>query len=349
MQSLFKALKVELPTLTEANVKDSFESFGVDSFDLVTLRVAVETACEMPIADDVWTQITSPADILALSEAPIKQRTVPVVTLNATRKHVIGMPQMAVSGLSESWLFKEIGDLHWQLITDGLGVPSSQIADGNGERLYATFTRLRMEHSKPLNAVLENSDFEMTGSMSRYGAGIFTSEIHCRSGENSTSANVVSSFAKRGTNDSNKSLMKGQPTIPEDSPINVLLEKPALVEEYRLRRSQTYPDALFSCDYQINPYHDINGVGLLYFAAYPSIADTCELKFLAQGNSWAFKSSTVFRDIYYFANSDADELLTYSVLAKRETDGGIEIDALISRKESGLPMAFITTRKKLNG
>ena len=30
-------------------------------------------------------------------------------------------------------------------------------------------------------------------------------------------------------------------------------------------------------------------------------------------------------------------------------DGEIEIDALISRKESGIPMAFITTRKAIDG
>jgi probable biosynthetic protein (TIGR04098 family) len=106
---------------------------------------------------------------------------------------------------------------------------------------------------------------------------------------------------------------------------------------------------MFECDYKINPYHDINGVGLLYFATYPSIADTCELAYMNHGNSWAERSSTVFRDIFYFANSDADETLLYSVVGRRDVGNEIEIDALISRKDSGIPMAFVTTRKATNG
>ena len=32
---------------------------------------------------------------------------------------------------------------------------------------------------------------------------------------------------------------------------------------------------LYECHYEILPPHDINGVGLLYFAAYPSVFDLC--------------------------------------------------------------------------
>ena len=33
------------------------------------------------------------------------------------------MPQMANAALSENWLFKELGDIHWELLSKGLNTP----------------------------------------------------------------------------------------------------------------------------------------------------------------------------------------------------------------------------------
>ena len=52
-----------------------------------------------------------------------------------------------MEGLSESWLLKELGDMHWSMITKGLGSPSSELCDGSGNRLYATFTRITTRSS----------------------------------------------------------------------------------------------------------------------------------------------------------------------------------------------------------
>ena len=48
---------------------------------------------------------------------------------------------------------------------------------------------------------------------------------------------------------------------------------------YRAQRGSVLRPALFEAEYKIVPYHDINGVGLLYFAAYPTISDICELAY----------------------------------------------------------------------
>jgi probable biosynthetic protein (TIGR04098 family) len=53
------------------------------------------------------------------------------------------MPQLQWGGLSEHWLLKELGDMHWSLITAGLGTTSDKVTDSAGERLYAAFVRLR--------------------------------------------------------------------------------------------------------------------------------------------------------------------------------------------------------------
>ena len=51
--------------------------------------------------------------------------------------------------------------------------------------------------------------------------------------------------------------------------------------EYRDRRSANPDAAIFDSEYEIVPFHDINGVGLLYFAAYPIISDICSLRYFA--------------------------------------------------------------------
>ena len=59
----------------------------------------------------------------------------------------------------------------------GLGSESSSLKDGNGNRLYATFTRIRYSFGKPLSAIGENSVLDLRGTISRFGAGTFISDI----------------------------------------------------------------------------------------------------------------------------------------------------------------------------
>ena len=67
-----------------------------------------------------------------------------------SRSYTLNMPQMLWGGMSENWLLKELGDIHWKMITYGLGVPSDALVDSNGERLYASFVRLRWESTSNL-------------------------------------------------------------------------------------------------------------------------------------------------------------------------------------------------------
>jgi probable biosynthetic protein (TIGR04098 family) len=50
----------------------------------------------------------------------------------------VGMPQMALGFLSENWLLKELGDLHWDKLCNSLQRKSNDLVDSQGRRLYAT-------------------------------------------------------------------------------------------------------------------------------------------------------------------------------------------------------------------
>ena len=51
----------------------------------------------------------------------------------------LGMPQLALGGLSESWLLMECGHRHWTLLERMLGVEARGMHDDRGCRMYASF------------------------------------------------------------------------------------------------------------------------------------------------------------------------------------------------------------------
>jgi len=344
-------LAQQIPGFSAARTTARFAELGVDSFGMMELRLRVEQLVGRPLSDAVWLALQTPADLVtalsALSPAAPAARGSDGWL---RRDYVLNMPQMALAGLSEWWLCKELGDLHWAMITEGLGVTSSELRDGQGDRLYATFTRLRLSTTGPLSLFSENEATHLTGRIERAGAGLFFSEQALVGAATTISASVMSSFTKRGVVSSNTSLQKGQPVIAADCRIVDRGAMPELGAGYRARRAALTVRAaplpvLYERDYEILPYHDINGVGLLYFAAYPMISDQCELSYMARGNGWALQASTVARDICYFANCDINDAIVYRVHARRDEPRAIELETSLTRKSDGTLMAHLVTRK----
>jgi probable biosynthetic protein (TIGR04098 family) len=111
-------------------------------------------------------------------------------------------------------------------------------------------------------------------------------------------------------------------------------------------------DVIFETSYKINPYTDINGVGLLYFAAYPLINDYCELEYFhdkrLSDTHWAMYSSTMTRDLFYFANCNIDDVILYRLnsFTMIGTDQ-IALQSSLYRKSDNTLMAKIFTIKQL--
>jgi probable biosynthetic protein (TIGR04098 family) len=251
--------------------------------------------------------------------------------IRAERSYTLNMPQMAAGGLSEQWLFKEMGDLHWRLIAEGLRTPSHAILDEQGNRLYATFIRIRWEGTACLREYTENDPLTFQTELNRYGRSTFYSRTLMSSNNGSIVANLATTFAVRQKD--NTTLVKRPPCLPPNCEISLLKAHPLFMEEYRaFRRSNKVEVRLldyiwsskeenrkpiFKCTYELNPYADLNGVNLLYCAAYPMIHDICERKAvmhssLWQGsNDWSICSSTKARDVFYFANCDIDDQILF--------------------------------------
>lgn len=315
-----------------------FGDSEIDSFALISIRARIEAHRGGEISDLEWEKVERPLDVLPL--VGISN----VTSLdNARNSHAefrrsleIGMPQMGVNGLSESWLFKEMGDAHWQLICGALGVKSNAIEDQNGNRLYATFTRINLNIGGSLSSFIENDRLQISGQIKRFGAGMFFSDFEITSNDVSAKLSMMSSFARFGVEGDNASLTKGQPILPPDFAIPSFSDTPAFAVGYTNARATEEQSAVFSSDYELVPYHDINGVGLLYFAAYPAIHDICMARFISKGA----KLDTISRDVCYFANSGQESTIRFDLERYEERGTEIETVAHLKRKD-GKRMATV--------
>jgi probable biosynthetic protein (TIGR04098 family) len=354
-----------LPTLTALNYSDEFRNLNIDSIDLVSLRVEVENRLGKMIPNQIWLSFKNLQDIMNYCDAEGVSTETKAVAKSAEiinlKQNFINMPQLCLEALSENWLFKEAGSLHWDLLCEGLKTSSSELKDDVGNRLYATFVRIRIDGSGNLSDFKENNPFEFKAELSRFGMGMFFSNTQFNSAENIIRIDMMTSFSVRKSTGDNKSLAKSQPTV-EDCEIKQHSEFPVFGNEYRLikkneLKSFFYKDyifhlsdeQLFSIEYSLNPYYDLNGVGLLYFASYPIINDFCELQFFnSQGEiKWEENYFTLFRDIMYYANCDSRDKIIY-VLNSIEnlSENKVKLSSTLIRKSDGAMMARIFTIKQ---
>ena len=340
-------IKREIPTFTPADMATPFDRLGIDSMGLLIIRTQLEALAGATIDDGQWADVVTPADLLnafaAAAAAAVGRRYEAGKNAAERRSYVLNMPQMALGGLSESWVFKEFGDIHWSILAKGLKRPSHLLQDGNGERLYATFTRFQLDATCAFASFRENERVQLDASMSRYGAGIYFSDATASGESGAVRARLASSFSKAEAQESNTSLVRGVPGLPPDCNIPALAELPEFAREYRARRSENLGQSMFECEYEIIPSHDINGVGLLYFAAYPIINDICATRYA--GRSFATQYSTVHRDVFYYGNSDPDDTLLYRLHRWTADEETIDMESSIGRKSDGNVIAHVLTRK----
>ncbi len=255
--------------------------------------------------------------------------------MSLTRIFQIGMPQMAVGCLSENWLLKELGSLHWDTLCNSLRCESNELIDSRGHRLYATFVRIRLELEGALSKFREGDELRFDIEMQRFGRSTLQSTITITSSWATGIAILLSTFSVR-TDSRNSSLVKSEP-VGEYRDMPSALEAPMFLTEYSAIRAKHAKRNLQditdrkSDSYPINPFTDSNGANLLYFAAYQSIADFLSLPEAADLH-------TRRRDIFYFRNSELTDSICRYPLSSEE--------CLLFRCSDGECIAFISTLKE---
>jgi probable biosynthetic protein (TIGR04098 family) len=248
----------------------------------------------------------------------------------------LGMPQLGPVGLSENWLLRHLGNVHWGLICEGLRTPSAAISTAEGDRLYASFARVRWRASKSLKAFSESDVVGGRISINRSGESVYTSTADLTCSSASIHVELLSKFSSRVKKNSNNAFRSGTPVMPASSDIPNIEEVSEFISDHRkLRTKKRFEEAFhwsencnFKYVYEPSGYFEFNGANLLYFASYPLIANIGLSHYVGNASlfkrkDWITHVSPVSKDIFYFANCDLDDSVVVEVKSFECDDGGI--------------------------
>lgn len=264
-----------------------------------------------------------------------------------------GMPQLSLYGLSENWLLKECGHLHWQAIAGARGQSRPAFADVSGARSYAALTAVHL-HDAHLDAVDEHAPFSLSARVHAPGRAQHFSTQTLRCG-NARAARVelLSAFIRREAS-SNRSIVRAA-MDGSDAPGDRALASAALSLQARarlFRAGQAMPrmglaplaaDACVTDRVTLTPcpHSDFNGAGLLYFASFQSLADRAELALCGH-----MPALTAERELYFYGNIDPGESVNLELLAQRADEEEFAHWWRVVRSADGARIADLITRKR---
>jgi probable biosynthetic protein (TIGR04098 family) len=282
---------------------------------------------------------------------------------------VIHLPQTDATGLSENWLFKHCGEMHWDYLCAAIGVSgvnSKEMRDDAGNRLYPTFLAIQGRYATPLCKVQMDQHFQTTVTLNHFGRAFFHSTIAFRNDEARFDLEMLTTFVARhrhGLNDLHQSLPSAN-LVYNSRPLNS--PPPLLKLSQRLRHAEiadydfggypftrSEPDLNLQISCEPSPYIDYNGAGLLYFAAYPTIADTLERQLIIRhelmegADDWAVRSSTVARDVFYYRNLNLGQRLTARLRRFDRVGDNIILRTALAAESDGAALADIFTAKRV--
>lgn len=268
-----------------------------------------------------------------------------------TERYRIGMPQLALSGLSERWLLAECGDRHWRLIEQAAGVAIAQLRDARLRRVYPAFRSIRLRQAT-LDGVRENDQLEIGSTLGRVSRTQFYSK-HVVSINESLCAvvDMLSVFVAREKSGENRSAMRSQVSGFDD--IAELAEGKLFAERVRggldlrpeaeahrlARASHSYaPLPICPC-----PSIHFNGAGFLYFASFHELSDQAEWRWF--GPEVAHYVTTE-RHIVFHGNVDVGNSLAVSLFDLEQNDRQLHHHTQITRQDDQKIIADLITHRR---
>lgn len=282
---------------------------------------------------------------------------------------IIHLPQTDATGLSENWLFKHCGEMHWDYLCAAMGISgvnSKEMRDDAGNRLYPTFVAIKGRYATPLCTVQMDQHFETTVKLNHFGRAFFYSTIAFKNNEARFDLEMLTTFVARnksGLNDLHQSLPSAN-LVYNSEPLNS--PPPLLKLSRKLRHADLseydflgYQFSLSERDpglrisFEPSPYIDYNGAGLLYFAAYPTITDTLERQLIARHQlagterDWTTQTSTIARDVFYYRNLDLGKKLVAELKRFDRVGENVILHTQLTDEVNGKPLADIITAKRM--
>ncbi|MFN3273176.1 MAG: Pnap_2097 family protein [Paracoccus sp. (in: a-proteobacteria)] len=208
--------------------------------------------------------------------------------------HILGMAEMGFAGLSEQWLMRRAGDLHWRLIAQAMGQRRAVFTCAQGQPLYAAFcaTSLRLRATPDLGDTLS-----LSGTLGQLGHGRLASVQQIEAGGRRIGRIIlISVFVGRTDPACNHGIVRRAPrmmALPAPAP---RVAQKLAQHAARIARARPVIDGprtrLLPC-----PALDFNAARLMYFPSFAALSERADF---ALGAPHARR--IVARDVVYQGN-----------------------------------------------
>lgn len=235
----------------------------------------------------------------------------------------LGMPHLALAGLSETWLLKELGDRHWRLIAEAAGLDDPDFRDVDGAPVYPAFCGTSIEAAR-FDVLREHDALVLSSDLSRVSATQWASRhtLAC-CGVPVGTVNLSSIFVRRKALGQNRALARIAPELLARVPIRrdfasitavaSTIRSGAWRSHFGFTQADARPEGREV--FRPCPAQDFNGAGFLYFPSFSALVDRAEWTLFGLA-----AATTIARDVVYHANIDVGEAVMVEVCASRTVD-----------------------------
>lgn len=263
----------------------------------------------------------------------------------------LGMPELVLGGLSESWLLKQCGDQHWRLLARLCGTRPETFADSFGNRLYPSVLAFSLR-GDGLHLFAEGARINIASRMEvvHLSRALSSHQIVQDRPEARVVVTILSQLVRRLN--SNAQLVRGdaqlQAALPEfgDLAGHPLHQERASMTAIAKTLSTARPAPQVCATFEPCPFADFNGAGLFYFAQYPGIVDRIEWSHRAalQCNPIA---AVLSRSTFYYGNLDPGDSVRVEIRDVSVSESRHELDHLarVFRQSDDALICQATTRK----
>lgn len=265
----------------------------------------------------------------------------------------VGMPQLGLNGLSESWLLAECGDRHWQLLAETCGQPVVYLRDTRGRRVYPAFRAIRVRQAA-LDRVAEGDTLSLDSRIGRISrTQCYSSHVITRGNDIIATLDMQSVFVARERAGDNTSAVRsavpgfdGLPAL-NDGVRFAELNRQCSAKKAHSGAAHGHAHSFSSHVLETNPGAHFNGAGFMYFARFHEFADQAESLWLGRV---AHTLSTKERHIIFHGNanpgarivlhlndlSQTGDHLGHHIQMSRRTDGAVIADIYSQRASTEL-------------
>lgn len=228
-----------------------------------------------------------------------------------TREHrQLGMAECGWRGLSEGWLLRHLGDVHWSQIARAMGQSAAVFMDEAGHPVYAAFCAIAQRMMRP-DLARPGATLTVASRLRRLsGTRLISFHDLAIDGNAFGAVTMITAFVRHGASGGNAQIRRAQPCgvlhLPQMEPG---ADAGFADEAAALYRGAEPAAPARAVDVTPCPITDFNAAGLLYCANYPALVDRAEWALWPDGAH----APLTLRKIVYLGNVDPAEPVTAQV------------------------------------